>query len=112
MENQNWKVGKNGSCVVSDVAPKRASYSTKDFESEKEYYGGYLIAESIPDKQMADLIAGAPKLLSDRINDRKAFAEILKLMPETDDYDPGDILMQIEKIARDRMFYAIKKATE
>lgn len=60
----------------------------------------------------AKLIAAAPKILQDRINDRMAFAEILKLMPESDEYDPGDVLMQIEKIARDRMFYAIKKATE
>ncbi|HCY40401.1 MAG TPA: hypothetical protein DHV48_03470 [Prolixibacteraceae bacterium] len=111
MENQNWKPGKNGSSVVSDVKPNRPTYSEHDFESEKEYYGGYIIAESIPDKQMDDLIAGAPKMLQDRINDRKAFAEILELMPETDEYDPGDILMQIESIARGRLFH-VNKATE
>lgn len=63
METQNWKAGKNGGCVVSDVMPKRSTYSAQDFESEKEYYGGYLIAESIPDPITLKVIIAAPELL-------------------------------------------------
>lgn len=62
MEKQNWKVGKNGGCIVSDVRPNRPTYKNRDFETEKEYYGGYLIAESIPDNEIEKLLAVAPEM--------------------------------------------------
>lgn len=63
MEKQNWKVGKNFSYIVSDVMPERKSYDKHDFETELDYYGGYLIAESIPDEEKAKIIAAALEML-------------------------------------------------
>lgn len=63
-----WKAGKNGGCIVSNKIPKRSSYDKKDFEAEKGYYGGYLIAESIPDKKTLNLMIAAPDLLEALMN--------------------------------------------
>lgn len=96
MEKQTWKAGKNGGCVVSDVLPTRTSYSAKDFESEKEYYGGYLIAESIPDTEKLNLIIAAPDLL-------EALTQIIPYASEW--INDNHLVMQKAK-------QAIKKATE
>lgn len=117
MEKQTWKVGNHSSTVVSDTKINNSNFPVppnkeESTDEEIEFYGGYLVCESIGNVETANLIAAAPKMLQDRIDDRKAFADILKLMPETDEYDSGDILMQIERIVRDRLFYAIKKAEQ
>ena len=59
----NWLVGRNGRCVVSDQMPDRLRYTTEDYKNEAEYYGGYLIAESIPTEEDAHLIAASKRLL-------------------------------------------------
>ena len=62
-ENEIWSIGRNNSYIVSNVRPIRNDYYNKDFEYEKEYCGGYLIAESIPDIEKAKLMAASPELL-------------------------------------------------
>ena len=96
MKKEVWKSGNNGGCVVSNVMPQRSSYKQKDFKSERKYYGGYLIAESIPDKEKLSLIVAAPKLL-------KALTECRDLLRLIGYGDSG-----IAKMAS----IAIKKATE
>ncbi len=64
----NWSMGKNGGCIVSDQMPDRFRYTTEDYKREAEYYGGYLIAESIPTKEDARLIAASKRLLEKAIN--------------------------------------------
>jgi hypothetical protein len=56
----NWKVGKYGSTVVSDKIPE--NYIGESGHGDIEYYGGFLIGESISN-QDAKLIAAAPDLL-------------------------------------------------
>jgi hypothetical protein len=56
----NWSVGKYGS-VVTDNGE---GFLTTTGHDETEYYGGYLIAESILKPADAHLIAAAPDLLS------------------------------------------------
>lgn len=58
----NWQLGKTGGTVVTDVIPDNALTHTG--HSDKEYYGGYLIAESILSKDDAKLISSAPDLLN------------------------------------------------
>lgn len=56
-----WKVGKITSCVVADSNEALATRGAYENES-KNYYGGFLIGESIGDAN-AKLIAAAPELL-------------------------------------------------
>jgi hypothetical protein len=58
-----WKQGNHISHIVSDVKPKRPTYSDKDYQSEKDFYGGYIVCESISNKEDSKLIAAAPDLL-------------------------------------------------
>ena len=59
----NWKRGKHFSYIVSDERPPRKTYTDDNYESEKEYYGGYLVCESIAIKEDANLLSAAPKML-------------------------------------------------
>lgn len=59
----DWSMGKNGGCIVSDQMPYRLRYTAEEYKSEVEYYGGYLIAESVPTKEDARLIAASKRLL-------------------------------------------------
>lgn len=59
----NWKQGKHFSYIVSNVRPPRKTYTEDNYKSEKEYYGGYLVCESIARKEDADLLSAAPKML-------------------------------------------------
>lgn len=58
-----WSNGTIYGVVISDQATKRPTYDDRDYESEMEYYGGYLICESIPTPEDSILIAAAPELL-------------------------------------------------
>lgn len=67
MKIEKWSVGRPGT-VVSNIkvqdsrinsASKPARISDED---EIEYYEGYLIAESIPTREMAELLAAAPEM--------------------------------------------------
>lgn len=68
MSNQitkgNWKIGNNFSNVVTDKRTERPTYSESDYEREKEYYGGYIVCESIMTKEDAKLIVAAPDMLN------------------------------------------------
>lgn len=55
-----WKLGKTGGTVVSDYVPDNANGNTG--HAETDYYGGFLIAESILFKADAKLIAAAPEM--------------------------------------------------
>jgi hypothetical protein len=56
----NWSVGKVGS-VVSDTTP--SWYKGGSGHDDNNYYGGFLIAESIANVEDAKVIAAAPDLL-------------------------------------------------
>lgn len=60
----NWKKGSWPHCIISDQAPFRNGYSKEYYKSEFDFYGGYLICESIPTESDANLIAAAPDLLN------------------------------------------------
>jgi hypothetical protein len=53
---EKWSKGKTGGCVVSDT-PNR---HTQD--DHVDYYGGHLVAESIPKQEYVSLISAAPDL--------------------------------------------------
>jgi hypothetical protein len=55
--NEKWSKGKTGGCVVSDTP----NHHTRD--DHVDYYGGHLIAESIPKQEYVNLISAAPDLL-------------------------------------------------
>jgi hypothetical protein len=57
MLKEKWSKGKHAGCVVSDVANPHGDNGGSD------YYGGYLVAESIPKQEYVNLIAAAPDLL-------------------------------------------------
>jgi len=54
---EKWSKGKTGGCVISD-APNRHSVG----DDHVDYYGGHLVAESIPKQEYVNLIALAPDL--------------------------------------------------
>lgn len=56
----NWKVGKNKSEVVTDQTP--SWYKGATGHDDKDYYGGFLIAESIASQSDAKLIAASKRL--------------------------------------------------
>ncbi|WP_299153122.1 hypothetical protein [uncultured Christiangramia sp.] len=67
MEFGNWKIGRIESVVVSDKKVKNTNFPippnpSESREVEKQYYGGYLICESIANSIDAKLIAAAPKM--------------------------------------------------
>ena len=53
---EEWSKGKHGGCVVSDTPNPHGD------NGGAEYYGGYLVAESIPKQEYLNLIAAAPDL--------------------------------------------------
>lgn len=57
----NWTIGKTGGCVVTDAPIPGNLHSGHD---DIEYYGGYLICESVYRPADARLIAAAPALLA------------------------------------------------
>lgn len=65
MLKEKWSKGKPGDCVVSDT-PNRIIEDPDLARIEndtRDYYGGYLIAESIPKQEYVNLIKTAPKML-------------------------------------------------
>ena len=66
----NWKIGLCGS-VVTDNGD---GFETTTGHNEIDYYGGYLIAESILKPDDAKLISAAPDLLNACIMSRNAIA--------------------------------------
>ncbi len=65
----NWKVGNTKSVVVSDEKVTNTNFPSPpnlkiSDDGDIEFYGGYLICESIGNKDHAKLIAAAPDLFS------------------------------------------------
>lgn len=56
---EKWTAGKPGGCVVSDTLNRHGIA-----DDHVEYYGGFLIAESIPAQKYVNLIAAAPSMLA------------------------------------------------
>ena len=54
---EKWTAGKTGGAVVSDTPNRHGN------DENVDYYGGHLIAESIPKQEYVNLIAAAPHLL-------------------------------------------------
>lgn len=62
----NWKVGRAGT-VVTDKKPKWLTGHTG--HEDKEYYGGYLIAESIMNPYDAEIMAAAPEMFKSLVRE-------------------------------------------
>jgi hypothetical protein len=91
-----WKEGKHWGTVVTDDGE---GFPRKVGHDETEYYGGYLIAESVAKKADVKLISSAPDLL-------KVAQELLKIYEKYANDSPDED--QIADAAR----AIIKKATE
>lgn len=66
--NGKWKVGIYNSVVVSDTKVQNTNFPsppnpTESRDEDKDYYGGYLVCESVGSLEMAKLIAAAPEML-------------------------------------------------
>lgn len=86
----NWKVGKHASTVVSDVKIKNTNFpsppnAAESKEDEKEYYGGYLICESIGNAELAGTIAAVPTM-------QFALAAFVAGMREVENLESPDML--------------------
>lgn len=119
---ETWKKGKQSSVVVSDIKIQNTNFPSppnarESDDSDIEYYGGYLVCESIGNNQHVKLIASAPDLLAENKLSLEVFKKIESILPEDDDvdYDPGDMIMRIQDAMRGRerdLNIVIKKATE
>lgn len=58
-KHEKWFSGKVGGCVVSNI-PNRHCLE----DDHVDYYGGYLIAESIPEQEYISMIARSPSMLA------------------------------------------------
>lgn len=57
----NWSVGKSHGVVVSDTVPN--DYKKGSGHDEVDYYGGFLLAESVGNKDDAELFAQSKNIL-------------------------------------------------
>jgi hypothetical protein len=60
---EKWSKGKHGGCVVSDTPNRHTAAHAAIRDDHVDYYGGHLVAESIPKQEYVNLIAAAPDLL-------------------------------------------------
>lgn len=91
-----WRAGKTGESVVSDQP--LPGYDAKGGHDHVEYYGGYLIAESIWRAEDRALIVAAPDLLEaleKRAQVDAAYARLAMSEVEHDDHER--LLQQIEQ---------------
>jgi len=65
---EKWSVGKQAGCVVSDTPNRHGR------DDNVDYYGGYLIAESIPKQEYVNLIAVAPDMCA-KLDDLRTMLE-------------------------------------
>jgi hypothetical protein len=94
--NEKWSKGKQGGTVVSDA---RAKFTIPDGRSHNDvdYYGGYLVAESIPKQEYVNLIALAPDLYNKLEEIERVIAEWPTLHADGD-YLHGWILNSIREL--------------
>lgn len=64
---EKWEVGKHFSTVVSNKKQQNSNFAVppnirESTDDEKDYYGGYLVCESIANKNTAELIAAMPEM--------------------------------------------------
>lgn len=89
---EKWSKGKTGGCVVSD-APNRHNRT----DDHVDYYGGYLVAESIPKQEYVALIAIAPDMYNKLEELERVISEWPTLHADGD-YLHGWILNSIRKL--------------
>lgn len=90
MKKEKWSIGKTGGAVVTDN-PKGFTFDTGHLDVD--YYGGYLVCESIWRKKDCHLISAAPDLL-----------EVLE------DVVTDFMFNELPPLTRQRVVEAIKKA--
>ncbi len=68
IKKEIWTVGKHSSTVVSTKKVQNTNFpippnNRESGDDEIEYYGGYLICESVSNKKNSQLISAAPDML-------------------------------------------------
>lgn len=96
----NWKVGRPGT-VVSDTVPEKWPDNTG--HDDKNYYGGFLIAESVATNDDARLIASAPDM-------EHALRSFITAMSNIDEKFPGHNEAYLRQVCLPRAIEALKKA--
>jgi hypothetical protein len=66
MEKQIWSIGQSNTVIVSDIKQNNGKYAKPNREDSEEinFYGGYLVCQSVRNLDNANLISAAPDLLS------------------------------------------------
>jgi len=60
---ESWQTGKGGGCVVSDTQVREHESSIPGCPTDMEYYGGYLVCESIGRTAHCRAIALVPEMV-------------------------------------------------
>ncbi len=89
-----WKPGKEAGCVVSDALNR---HGVRDEANHVEYYGGYLVAESIPKKEFVKLIGIAPEMYS-KLEELERVIKEWPMLHPGGDYLHGWILTSIRDL--------------
>jgi len=83
-----WKVGRHTSEIIAENFPNDIPISDSG-HAEVEYYGGYLIAESV-ERRNTSLIAAAPELL-------KSAIEVIESIQGNSDLNQSDSFRKLKE---------------
>lgn len=90
---ERWSKGAPAGCVVSETSNRQSPFE----DGCVDFYGGFLVAESVPKNEFVNLIAIAPEMYNKLEELERVVAEWPSLHPDGD-YLHGYVLHSIREL--------------